>query len=119
MEKDAGRVFNELKEDVSIYLRLKLRLLRLTATERIARLIAILSHGVILVLFIFFATLFFFLALGFFLGDLLDNTALGFLIVGGIYLLFSFILILGKEWIRVKIMNIVISTIQEDKDEKH
>lgn len=119
MEKDAGSVFNEFKEDISLYLSLKLRLLKLTATERIAKLIAVLSHGVILVLFIFFATLFFFLSLGFFLGDLLGSTALGFLIVGGIYLLFLFFLFLGKEWIRVRIMNIVIKAIQEDKDEEH
>lgn len=117
MEKDAEQIFHELKEDISTYVRLKYKLLRLNATERIAKLIAILSHGVILVLLVFFTVLFLFLALGFFLGEVLGSTALGFLIVGGIYLLLTVIAVAGRNRIQEKIINIIISALWANEDE--
>lgn len=78
MEKEAEKIFCELREDISTYLQLKYKLLKLNATERVAKLIAILSQGIILILLFFFTILFLFLALGFFLGDCLGSTALGF-----------------------------------------
>ncbi len=70
MEKDSGTVFRELKEDVSAYVELKLELLKLSTYERTGKVIAVLSYGLILLFLAFFAILFIFLALGFFLGDL-------------------------------------------------
>ena len=69
MEKDSGTVFRELKEDVSAYVELKLELLKLSTYERTGKVIAVLSYGLILLFLAFFAILFIFLALGFFLGD--------------------------------------------------
>ena len=68
MEKDSGTVFRELKEDVSAYVELKLELLKLSTYERTGKVIAVLSYGLILLFLAFFAILFIFLALGFFLG---------------------------------------------------
>lgn len=115
MEKDTERIFYELKEDVSAYVRLKYKLLKLDATERIARLIAILSHGVILLLLLFFTILFLFLSLGFFLGDWLGSIALGFLAVGGISLLFTLVFYIGKDKVREKIMNGMIGALWTDE----
>ena len=70
MEKDAGEIFRELKKDLSAYVELKLELLKLNTYERTGKVIAVLSYGVILLFLAFFAILFIFLALGFFLGDL-------------------------------------------------
>ena len=91
MENTAGKIFTELKEDISTYARLKLRLLKLMAIERTAIVLAVLSHSLILLLLSFFTVLFLFVALGCYLGELLDSPALGFLIVGGFYLLFTLI----------------------------
>ena len=77
MEKDSGTVFRELKEDVSAYVELKLELLKLSTYERTGKVIAVLSYGLILLFLAFFAILFIFLALGFFLGDWLGSAPPG------------------------------------------
>lgn len=78
MGKDAEQIFRKLKEDLSAYVELKVELLKLTAYERTGKLVSVLSYGLILLFLAFFAILFIFLALGFFLGDILDNVAGGF-----------------------------------------
>ena len=47
MEKDSGKIFRELKDDVSTYVELKLELLKLSTYERSGQLIATLSYGLI------------------------------------------------------------------------
>lgn len=54
MENAAEKIFTELKEDISTYARLKLRLLKLMAIERTAIVLAVLSHSLILLLLSFF-----------------------------------------------------------------
>lgn len=54
MENTAGKIFTELKEDISTYARLKLRLLKLMAIERTAIVLAVLSPSLILLLLSFF-----------------------------------------------------------------
>lgn len=49
MEKDSGKIFRELKDDVSTYVELKLELLKLSTYERSGQLIAILSYGLIFI----------------------------------------------------------------------
>lgn len=113
----AEKIFAELKEDISIYARLKIRLLKLTAIERTARVFSVLSHGIILLLLTFFTFLFLFTALGFYLGDLLGSAALGFLIIGGLYLLLTLVALWSKNGIRIRLMNILINAIMADDDE--
>ncbi len=117
MEKEAEKIFYALREDISTYAQLKYRLFKINATERVAKLIAILSHGVILILLFFFTILFLFLALGFFLGDCLGSTALGFLIVGGIYLILVVAFLWGRRIIQGKIINIMVDALWADEDE--
>lgn len=118
MEREADRVFHGLKEDILTYVELKFRLLKLIATERIARVVAILSHSIILVLLISFTILFLFISLGFYLGELLGSVALGFLIVSGLSFLLTIAACLGKKRIQVKIINILITTIQAGDDDE-
>lgn len=54
MEKDSGKIFRELKDDVSTYVELKLELLKLSTYERSGQLIATLSYGLIFTLSRFF-----------------------------------------------------------------
>ncbi len=82
---DSEKVFQNLKQDVSAYMELKLELLKLNTYERTGKVIGLLSYGLILLFLAFFAVLFIFLALGFFLGEILDVPGSGFAIVALLY----------------------------------
>lgn len=114
MEKDTEKIFTGLKEDIFTYAGLKLRFFKLTAIERIARFLAVLSHGVILVALAFFMLLFLFIALGFYIGGLLGSVSLGFLIIGGLYLLLLILAVLIRETIRIKLINLMIEAVMSD-----
>lgn len=111
MEKDSGTVFRELKEDVSAYVELKLELLKLSTYERTGKVIAVLSYGLILLFLAFFAILFIFLALGFFLGDWLGSSGFGFGIVAVLYLLLIGIIIMNRDRISTKVLNKVLNEV--------
>ena len=115
MEKDAGEIFRELKKDLSAYVELKLELLKLNTYERTGKVIAVLSYGVILLFLAFFAILFIFLALGFFLGDLFGSVGSGFGVVAVLYLLIG-IIVMNKDRISNKVLNVVISALTTNDD---
>lgn len=108
MEKDSGKIFHELKDDVWAYVELKLELLKLSTYERTGKVIALLSYGLILLFSAFFAIVFIFLALGFLLGDLLSSFGAGFGIVAVLYILFVGIIIMNRGRISTKVLNEVI-----------
>ena len=116
MEKDAGEIFRELKKDLSAYVELKLELLKLNTYERTGKVIAVLSYGVILLFLAFFAILFIFLALGFFLGDLFGSVGSGFGVVAVLYLLLIGIIVMNKDRISNKVLNVVISALTTNDD---
>ena len=118
MEKDSGKIFHELKEDVSAYVELKLELLKLNTYERTGKLISILSYDLILLFLAFFAILFIFLALGLFLGDYFDSLGAGFGVVALLYLLLIGLIITKKKQISLKITNIIIAALVAN-DEKN
>ena len=117
MENIAEKTFAELKEDISTYVELRLELLKLNTYERVAKTMAVFSYGIILVLLAFFAILFLFLALGFFLGELLGSMALGFVLVVGMYLLLFGITMFFRGKITSKVTNEIITAMM-NKDEK-
>ena len=114
MEKDSGTVFRELKEDVSAYVELKLELLKLSTYERTGKVIAVLSYGLA-----FFAILFIFLALGFFLGDWLGSSGFGFGIVAVLYLLLIGIIIMNRDRFSTKVLNEVIAAMTANDDKNN
>ncbi len=111
MKKDPEEVYDRLKKDTSTYLELKLELLKLNTYERAGKLISLLSYGLVLMFLAFFACLFVFIALGFFVGEYLGDTALGFLLVAAIYLLLIALIAFKGACIREKIMNIIIASL--------
>ena len=119
MEKDSGTVFRELKEDVSAYVELKLELLKLSTYERTGKVIAVLSYGLVLLFLAFFAILFIFLALGFFLGDWLGSSGFGFGIVAVLYLLLIGIIIMNRDRISTKVLNEVIAAMTANDDKNN
>ena len=119
MEKDSGKIFHELKDDVSAYVELKLELLKLSTYERSGQLIAILSYGLILLFLAFFAILFIFLALGFFMGDIFGSMGTGFAFVAVLYLLLIGLIIMNKGRICNTVLNVVIAALNgnDEKDD--
>jgi len=117
MEKDLGQIFNELKEDISTYVEIKFNFYKLSLYEKAGKLVSSLSYILALVVLIFMAIFFLFLALGFLLGEWLNSTSAGIAIVGGIYLILIGILIMNKKWFSDKIMNNVISALDDDDDD--
>ena len=116
MEKDSGEIFRELKKDLSAYVELKLELLKLNTYERTGKVIAVLSYGVILLFLAFFAILFIFLALGFFLGELFGSVSSGFGVVAVLYLLLIGLIVMNKDRISNKVLNVVISALTTNDD---
>ena len=48
MEKDPEKIIQELREDISAFVELKLELLKLNTYERTGKVIAVLSYGLVL-----------------------------------------------------------------------
>ena len=111
MARDSRDIFRELKEDVSTYVELKLELLKLSTYERSGHLIAVLSYGLILLFLAFFAILFVFLALGFFMGDVFGSIGAGFAFVAVLYLLLIGLIAMNKRKICNTVLNIVIAAL--------
>ena len=116
MEKDSGEIFHKLKKDLSAYVELKLELLKLNTYERTGKVIAVLSYGIILLFLAFFAILFIFLALGFFLSDWFGSAGFGFGAVAVLYILLIGIIILNKDRISNKVLNVVLSALTTNDD---
>jgi len=118
MGKDAENVFRELKDDISSYAELKLELLKINTYERISKVIAILSYGLLLSTLALITLLFLMLALGFLFSKWLDSTAAGIGIVAAIYLILGIVVIANKNRICLRVINIVISALNSSDQKK-
>lgn len=118
MEKDAESVFRDLKDDVTTYAELKLELLKLNTYERIGKVIAILSYGLLLSALTLFTLLFVMLTIGFLLSKWLDSTAAGIGIVAAFYLMLVVVVIVNKNRISLKVINIIISALNSIDQKK-
>ncbi len=116
MERKSEQVFDRIKNDVISYFELKFEFLKLSTYERTGKVMGVLSYGLILVFTAFFAFLFIFLALGFFLGDLFNSEGLGFISVALLYLILIAVLVLNKNKVIEKVENEIISALMSDED---
>lgn len=80
----------------------------LKIVEKISSVIATVVTDGLMLIFAFFILLFASIGLGFYFGDLLDSTALGFLVLAGVYLLLIIILLIAKRTIEKGLMNLSI-----------
>ena len=119
MEKDPDKIIQELREDVSAFVELKLELLKLNTYERTGKVIAVLSYGLVLLFLAFFAILFIFLALGFFLGEWIGVTGAGFGLVAVLYLLLMWLIVRNREIITTKVLNEVIATLLSNDEKRN
>jgi len=119
MKKDLDYMFRELKDDIASFAELKFELLKLNTYERISKVFAILSYGLLLSVLALMTLLFAMLALGFLLSQWLDSPTIGFGIVAILYLMLVGLVVLYKNRIRLNVMNIIISAlVSSDKKKK-
>lgn len=115
--EDQQKFFSHLKTDVSEYIETRLQLMRLQVYEKAAKISSMLA-SVILIAFIgFFAFLFIFLSIGFYLADLTGSNAMGFGIVAAFYILILIVyLFIRKKNVEQKLTDKIIQLLAEDDE---
>lgn len=111
--EEKGPVKNLFSSAVD-YGKTSLELLKVSAVERGSKLMSKLLVGMVLVLLFFFSIVFLNVALALWIGSLLSSITLGFLIVGGFYLLlFILLILLAKKSIGPIIRNAIIKELYD------
>lgn len=118
MEKDSNKFFREVNQNVASYVEAKLELLKLSTYERIGKVTTVLSFGLVLMLLGFFAVLFIFIALGYFLGERIGSVSAGFSIVAALYLLMMGIILMFRKQIKDKVLNIIIAALMANEEKE-
>jgi uncharacterized membrane protein YqjE len=110
--------FNEFKDLIVEYIQNKLELTRISTYEKIAKIIALLFSGIILVFMFFFTIVFSSLLVGFYFSEYFGSNFYGFGIVAAIYG-FSFLLLLvfRKQLLEKYIINAVIHILFKEKND--
>ena len=110
----------DLSEDVKEYLNLRIQVIRLNLTEKIAIALAnFISAGAVAVFILLF---FVFAAVGlaYFLGNVFGNPGLGFLAVATLFLLAGFILkLVSKRTLKPDLTNKFIKNFSNDDDDNN
>jgi vacuolar-type H+-ATPase subunit I/STV1 len=109
----------ELKVMVTDYLSARLKLVKLDFYEKTAKVLASLFSSLVIAFLSGLLLLFLSITLGFYLGEVLKSTALGFLIVSGIYFLILLpVIFFGRNTIEKAIINRLLSKLNEKEKEE-
>ncbi len=117
MDKDFSTLFSEVKEDITAYVALKLKLFQLVLYEKSGRAMSFLLYGLIVLLVLFFAILFLFLTLGVYIGELLHSNTLGMISVAILYLISLGLLIGFRNKIQRWIINLFLAEITKNDND--
>ncbi|MGZ4049692.1 MAG: phage holin family protein [Bacteroidia bacterium] len=109
--------FKDLKKIILDYFEAKLKLYKIGAYEKIAKVTAVLFSSIVIALLGFFLLFFLSISAGFFFAGLFHSNTIGFLTVFGIYLILLIILIVFRKKILEKyIADKVIEQLMEQED---
>lgn len=120
MEKIFAKT-EEIAEQIKELLHVKLDSVKLTVAEKSSKVASNIISAIIAALAVILFIIFFSVALAYLLGEALNNTWAGFLIVSGVYLLVAILIRLIRERvIRIPIMNSILSQFfkKEEVDEE-
>lgn len=110
MEKEEPGYFEKTEQMLKQYLKNRLLLLKLQATEKTARLASMLVIFMVLMMLFFFILLFISIMAGYYFADLTGSMFYGFGIVAGFYLLLFFIVyLLRRKFLDPFITNRIVS----------
>lgn len=119
MDKDFLGLFNDIKGDLTKYVNLRMKLLKIETYEKAGKIAASLSFVLVLMFIVFFAVLFLFLGLGYYLGQWLNDQAMGMCLIGGLYLIILAIVILFRKQLTSKIFSLFVSELMDgDNDDE-
>ncbi len=114
-QSELGRLAASFRE----YLKLQAEIIQLELTQRAARAIAKLASLLLLICIGSFVLITLSLSAGLYLGDLLQNNALGFLALGGLYIiLFLLFLFFGDKLIQKPLRDRIIAGMLADDKNK-
>jgi len=116
-EKKLGDWFNELREDVTTYLRARAQLTKIEAYEKIAKVVGVVISFFILALLVGFAIIFILIMFGSWITQLTGSPAIGFssvalLVIG----LFIFLLVKRKSVLEKPVSNFVIEALFDEEE---
>lgn len=110
----------QLYQKAKDYTEISIELFRLNAIDKTADLVSSLLSRFILAMFVTMFTLFVNIALSLYIGKLLEETYLGFLIVSGIYLVLSIVILLySDKLLKQPLTNLVIAKLLKTKDKRN
>ncbi|MFW5778316.1 MAG: hypothetical protein ACOCW7_04005 [Bacteroidota bacterium] len=116
--KNFSEIFNDIKKNLSIYLERKFTWYTLIGFEKVARLVTILTSNLIIFLFFLISLMFFSVGGAWMIGKHYGSVEIGFFVVGGIYLLFMFILMIFRKRIFSSfVIQVLASIFFKDEDE--
>ncbi len=116
-EPNKDTFFADLWKLVVEYFQTRLEITRLSAFDKIAKIVALMFSGLILAVLGFFGLLFISFMGGFYLTQVLGSAYQGFGIIGALYLLAFWILLSNrKKWIEQRVINTVIRVLYEKQD---
>lgn len=115
MENIATNI-EKLYEKAENYTKTSIELVKLQAIDKTSEIISSLAVVISIAFIVAIFTLFLNVGVAIWIGDALDNMALGFLIVSGFYAVVGLIIFVGrKSLIRVPIDNLIVGTLLKDK----
>lgn len=101
------------------YTETSIELLRLNAIDKTADVVSSLFARLALIMLVAMFTLFINIALSIFIGKLLNEMYLGFLIVSGVYLILAVVVFyFNDKLLKIPITNLVIAKLLKTKDKK-
>ncbi len=116
-EKKVSTLFEEIKDDLSVYISNRLKLLKLQTYAKTSKTSALLGYGIIIIFSVLLALCMVRTTLALYLGELLESMSLGFAIVSVLTILIVVVVILTRKSIKNRLTNIVVSLLMDD-DEK-
>ncbi len=117
MEKDLGMLFSELKKELTAYLTVKAKILRLDLFEKTSVTASVLLFGLAVLLIVFFTLFFLFFALGFWLGEIFHSIAAGMAVVTLIYVVLLVIMFACRKKIQAKIVDVFLKELIKNDDD--
>ncbi len=118
-EKKVSTLFEEMRDDISNYIASSLELGKLEVYEKISLGSSAVAYGLMVASVALFALLFIFIALGLYLGELLQSNWAGFAIVAAFALLIMLLMLLTGKPFKQKVTNRVIRFLRENDDMDH
>jgi len=109
--------FTESRKELEQYIQDRILLLKMQASEKTARLVALLFTALMIALLGFFVLLFLSIMAGYYFAGVTGSLFSGFGIVAAFYVLIMLLLILTRSWFSKKIINTVISIFFDKTDE--